>query len=234
MPGSTATPSPTPTRTFTPTPTATGPTATPTRTFTATHTNTNAPPSSTFTPTHTFTNTTVPPTATFTRTSAPPTATFTLTFTSPPPTFTFTPVPPSHTPSGCQPQGNGGFEAEVVALINVERANNGLGPLSQQSQLTAAAQAHSTDMACNHFFSHTGSNGSSPFDRMAQQGYSFSAAAENIAAGYGTPADVVAGWMNSPGHRANILGPYTQIGVGYIYEPNSDWGTYWTTTFGSP
>jgi len=89
-------------------------------------------------------------------------------------------------------------------------------------------------MACNHFFSHTGSDGSSPFDRMSRQGYSFSAAAENIAAGYGSPADVVAGWMGSEGHRANILGTYVHIGVGYTYEPNSDWGTYWTATFGTP
>ncbi len=143
-------------------------------------------------------------------------------------------MPPTNTPAGCQPQGNGGFESQVIALINVERANNGLGPLSEQSQLAAAARVHSNDMACNHFFSHTGSDGSSPFDRMSRQGYSFSAAAENIAAGYGSPADVVAGWMGSEGHRANILGTYVHIGVGYTYEPNSDWGTYWTATFGSP
>lgn len=123
----------------------------------------------------------------------------------------------------------------MIALINVERAARGLGQLAQQSQLTAAAQAHSTDMACNNFFSHTGSDGSSPFDRMTRQGYRFSAAAENIAAGYGSPQDVVNGWMNSEGHRDNILNPtYVHIGVGYVNNPDSQYGNYWTATFSAP
>jgi uncharacterized protein YkwD len=119
-------------------------------------------------------------------------------------------------------------------LINAERAKEGLSPLSKQSQLTTAARNHSEDMACNDFFSHTSPTTGSPFDRLAAIGYSYSSAAENIAAGYGSPAAVVSGWMSSSGHRANILGSYTQIGIGYAYWSGSSYGSYWTAVFGRP
>ena len=124
---------------------------------------------------------------------------------------------------------------QVVGLINQERINNGLPALTVQSQLTAAARGHSQDMACNKFFSHTGSDGSSFSTRISRAGYSYSAAAENIAAGYGDPASVVAGWMGSQGHKDNMLNPnYTEVGIGYIYVAGSPYGVYWTANFGRP
>lgn len=123
----------------------------------------------------------------------------------------------------------------MIALINNERANVGVAPLSGQSQLGNAARGHSQDMACNGFFSHTGSDGSSFAVRITRSGYSYSAAAENIAAGYGDPASVVAGWMGSQGHKDNMLNPnYTEIGIGYIYVAGSPYGVYWTANFGRP
>ena len=128
---------------------------------------------------------------------------------------------------------------EVVALINAERTQAGLGSLRVNSQLEQAAQNHSNSMALDDFFSHTGSDGSSPFDRIAYTGYQYSAAAENIAAGQSTPEDVVQAWMGSSGHRANILnGDLTEIGVGYEYLANDtgavNYNHYWTNTFGTP
>jgi uncharacterized protein YkwD len=119
-----------------------------------------------------------------------------------------------------------------VALTNAERAKAGCGPLTIDVQLTAAAQAHSVDMAINNYFSHTGQDGRTPFQRIAAAGYTFSVAAENIAAGQRTPTDVVAGWMNSAGHRANILNcTLMQIGVGFA--TGGSYGTYWTQDFGT-
>lgn len=123
----------------------------------------------------------------------------------------------------------------MIALINNERANVGVAPLSGQSQLGNAARGHSQDMACNGFFSHTGSDGSTFAVRITRVGYSYSAAAENIAAGYGDPASVVAGWMGSQGHKDNMLNPnYTEVGIGYIYVAGSPYGVYWTANFGRP
>jgi len=104
-----------------------------------------------------------------------------------------------------------------------------------QGQVGIAARSHSKDMACNSFFSHTGSDGSSPSSRISREGYSWSAVAENIAAGYGDPATVVAGWMGSQGHKDNILNPnYTEIGIGYVYVAGSPYGAYWTADFARP
>jgi uncharacterized protein YkwD len=123
----------------------------------------------------------------------------------------------------------------VVELINVQRANAGLSALSSQSQLGSAAQLHSEDMACNNYFSHSGLDGSTVATRIERQGYNWSAAGENIGAGYGSPEAVVEGWMNSPGHKANILGAdYTEIGVGYAYGDASAYGVYWTAVFARP
>jgi len=125
-------------------------------------------------------------------------------------------------------------ELEIVELLNQERANENLPPLVIDIRLIEAARRHNNDMATNDFVSHTGSDGSSPFDRIADSGYSASIAGENVAAGYRTAAAVVQGWMNSDGHRANILSPsYEHIGVGYVYDENTTYGHYWTTDFGS-
>jgi uncharacterized YkwD family protein len=122
---------------------------------------------------------------------------------------------------------------QVVKLTNAERTKAGCKPLRSNAQLKTAAQKHSADMAKQDYFSHTSKNGKSPFDRMSDAGYSFSAAAENIAAGQRTAADVVEGWMNSEGHKANILNcTYTEIGVGYA--KGGSYGTYWTQNFGRP
>jgi len=125
-------------------------------------------------------------------------------------------------------------ELEVIDRINRERENAGLSPLAAEVRLGEAAFLHSEDMAFHNIFNHTGSDGSSPWDRFARAGYPMTRGAENIAAGYGTPAAVVEGWMNSSGHRANILnGNVKHIGVGHISHSASDYGRYWTADFGS-
>jgi uncharacterized protein YkwD len=124
---------------------------------------------------------------------------------------------------------------QVVDLVNQERAKAGCQPLIVSAQLTAAAQGHSQDMATNDFFSHTGSNGSSPWQRIQATGYQYSAAAENIAYGYSTAAAVMQGWMSSSGHRKNILNcGLREIGVGYATHPNTSNIAYWTQDFATP
>ena len=120
--------------------------------------------------------------------------------------------------------------AEVVRLVNVARAKAGCGPVRVDSRLTTAARLHSEDMARQNYFSHTSLDGRSPWDRILAQGYR-AGSAENIAAGYATPAAVMDGWMNSPGHRANILACSSKaIGVGL--GRGGSYGIYWTQDFG--
>lgn len=119
------------------------------------------------------------------------------------------------------------FEQQVVELTNQERANHGLAPLQIDEDLSKVAREKSRDMAANNYFSHTSPTYGSPFDMMNQYGISYSSAGENIAQGQTTPAQVVDAWMNSEGHRANILnGDYTHIGVGYVED-----GNHWTQMF---
>lgn len=130
------------------------------------------------------------------------------------------------------------FTDRVLALINIERSNYSLSPLSWNSQLATAAQNHSSSMANNDFYDHTGVDGS-PWERIINSGYQYTTAAENIAAGYLTPDEVVAGWMSSPGHRDNILNPnFTEVGVGYYYLANDtgnvNYHSYWTQNFAAP
>ncbi|MEU6553456.1 CAP domain-containing protein [Streptomyces sp. NPDC046915] len=123
-----------------------------------------------------------------------------------------------------------GVAARVIQLVNAERAKVGCSALTSNATLAKAAQAHSADMAAHQNMSHTGSDGSSPGDRITRAGYSWSAYGENVAYGYSTPEQVMAGWMSSPGHRANILNcSFKQIGVG-LAQP----GSYWTQDFGTP
>jgi uncharacterized protein YkwD len=131
------------------------------------------------------------------------------------------------------PQGDERL-AEVVARTNAERARHGLPPLTPEPMLAAAAQAHSVDMAARRFFDHRNPEGLQVSDRVEAFGYRYATVAENIAAGQPTPAAVVEGWMNSPGHRRNILSAdVTQIGIGFA--PSSDiYGCYWTQVFGTP
>ena len=127
------------------------------------------------------------------------------------------------------------FEWEVFKLTNIERVNRGLAPFEWHTVLASVARGHSEDMADNNFMDHTGSDGSSPFDRMSRAGILYSSAAENVAAGYQTPEDVVAGWMASEGHRNNILNSgLTHLGVGYAYNSGSYYRHYWTQAFIKP
>jgi uncharacterized protein YkwD len=122
-------------------------------------------------------------------------------------------------------------QAQVVVLVNRQRAAGGCGPLAVNAKLTVAAQLHSEDQAAHNTMSHTGSDGSSPWDRTKRAGYP-NAIAENVAAGYPDAEAVMQGWMNSPGHRANIMNCAARaIGVGYAKAAG---GTpYWTQDFGS-
>jgi uncharacterized YkwD family protein len=123
-------------------------------------------------------------------------------------------------------------EAEVLRLVNAERAEAGCGPLVANATLVGVARAHSADMAARGYFSHTDPEGRSPFDRMRAAGYAGRAMGENIAAGYTTPAAVMAAWMNSSGHRANILNcRFAEIGVGYA--AGGSFRHYWTQNFGT-
>lgn len=136
-------------------------------------------------------------------------------------------------------QPEDGFAAQVVALVNEERVQAGCPALATDARLTEAAVGHSADMAVNDFFSHTGSDGSTPAERVEEQGYGWLAIGENIAVGYPTAEAVVAGWMGSAGHRANILNcGYTETGVGYVYladdEGRINYHHYWTHVFARP
>ncbi|MFK4088616.1 CAP domain-containing protein [Kribbella sp. NPDC020789] len=130
---------------------------------------------------------------------------------------------------------SGSPEAQVLTLTNAERAKAGCGPLRTNSALIKAAEAHASDMVDHHYFAHDSQDGRSPFDRMKAAGFKGGAMAENIAVGYSSPAAVVKGWMNSPGHRANILNcSYTMLGVGYDSgQVKPEWGNgSWVQDFG--
>ena len=119
------------------------------------------------------------------------------------------------------------FESEVIRLVNEIRAENGLKALTANWELSRVARYKSQDMVDNRYFSHTSPVYGSPFQMIRAFGLSFRTAGENIAYGQRTPQAVVNAWMNSSGHRANILNAsYTQIGVGYVAN-----GHYWTQMF---
>lgn len=119
------------------------------------------------------------------------------------------------------------YEKKVVELTNQERAKNGLKPLALDTELSKVAREKSRDMQSKGYFSHTSPTYGSPFEMMKKFGITYRSAGENIAMGQRTPEEVVKAWMNSSGHRANILNPnYTHIGVGHIST-----GNYWTQMF---
>lgn len=119
------------------------------------------------------------------------------------------------------------FEQKVVELTNQERAKQGLPALQLDTELSKVARAKSQDMQAKGYFSHTSPTYGSPFDMMKQFGITYRAAGENIAMGQQSPEAVVKAWMNSEGHRANILNKsYTHIGVGHVAN-----GNYWTQMF---
>ena len=250
----TFTETPSPTTSITPSPSATV-----TQTETSTSTPTETP---TLTPSATFTaSSTASPTASATRTlTRTPTRTPTSTASQPPPTITNTPevqptlgdptattdgqptLPPATptpttapTASTCAASANSSIEAEVVTLVNDERVAQGLAAYSVDSRLRAAARVHATDMACNHFTSHTGSDGSSVRDRVERQGYTWSWIGENYYVGGSGSQTAFDWWMNSTLHRNNLLSPnYTEFGVGYVYDADSDYGGYFVIVFARP
>ncbi|MFJ5261223.1 sigma-70 family RNA polymerase sigma factor [Streptomyces sp. NPDC088387] len=118
---------------------------------------------------------------------------------------------------------------EVLALVNAERADAGCSAVRQNSTLDVAAQRHSDDMAARDFFDHTNPDGDDPGDRITAAGYTWSTYGENIAKGQQTPAQVMQGWMDSPGHRANILNcDVEEMGLG-VHEGSG--GPWWTQVF---
>jgi len=133
------------------------------------------------------------------------------------------------------PAGGGaaGVLGEVVDRTNAERTRRGLRPLTVDTRLAAAAQAHSADMVRRAFFAHENPDGRQVWDRAVAAGYAYRKVAENIAAGQRSAEEVVRGWVESPGHRANILdGDLTQIGVGRA--EGGSYGVYWTQVFSTP
>ena len=132
------------------------------------------------------------------------------------------------------PPLNNGVLKRVFDLTNIERSKAGLPPLTFNSKLTAAAQKHSQNMAMQDFFDHR-----QLVERVRAEGYQYSRIGENISAGQSTPESVVQGWMNSPGHRKNILNSqFRELGVGYYFLQNDggsvNYKTYWTQVFGTP
>src|SRR3954454_21060303 len=127
----------------------------------------------------------------------------------------------------------GGAE-RVLVLVNQQRASAGLAPLTMDPQLNASAQAYSEYMGSANFYAHNGPDGSTPLSRMNAAGFpGVGTWGENIAAGQSDADSVMQAWMNSPGHRSNILNPsFTHIGISAASVPGSQWKNYWTQDFG--
>jgi uncharacterized protein YkwD len=133
----------------------------------------------------------------------------------------------------CDYSENAGYVQQLVALINEARSNAQLAPLTINPQLAAAAQAHSLDMACGNFLSHTGSDGSWVGDRLKVAGYDTYTYQEIIA--IGSPQDAISQWRNDQPHWDMVLSPAMKdIGVGYVYSAASQFGGYFTVDFASP
>ncbi|RLJ59141.1 uncharacterized protein YkwD [Litoreibacter meonggei] len=130
-------------------------------------------------------------------------------------------------PTAVAPTATVASRADVGALLNAARSENGLPPLNPNPKLAAAARVHAQDMASGGFFSHVGSDKSKPSQRVIAQGYSYCFAAENIAQGWKTPEQVMQGWMDSPGHRKNNLSVKASE-----YGAARAEGDYWVLVFG--
>ncbi len=135
-------------------------------------------------------------------------------------------------------------EQELLTRVNNARINGRqcgskyykpVSPVTWNTLLEAAAQRHSNDMANNNWFSHYGTDGSSPWDRIREASYyPMLSGGENIAAGYSTVLSVMEGWLKSPGHCANIMSPYfREIGAAKAVDLNSTYHTYWTLDLAS-
>lgn len=122
---------------------------------------------------------------------------------------------------------------QVLDLVNQERAKNGVGKLTLSNELTHVANLKAQDMRDKNYFSHNSPTYGTPFEMLQQFGVKYSYAGENIAGGQKTPEAVMKDWLNSSGHRANILNKnYTELGVGYV--KGGQYGTYWVQLFRRP
>jgi uncharacterized protein YkwD len=136
------------------------------------------------------------------------------------------------------------FQNSLMQQINAARATArtcgstampAVAPLAWNNRLFSAAARHSGDMATNNYFSHTGLNGSTPAQRIAAEGYAWSWAGENIAAGQQSATAVMSGWLASPGHCANIMrAEYRDVGVSCVQQNGSTYGKYWTMALARP
>lgn len=134
--------------------------------------------------------------------------------------------------------------SRVLALVNEARAGkrrcglkrfDAAPPLVASALLDQAAAAHAKDMAARSTLSHAGGDGSAPSERATRAGYRWRLVGENIAAGQPTPEQVVAEWIDSPHHCANLMDPdFTEMGIGFAADPNSSAGVYWSQLFGTP
>ncbi|KAG7381472.1 hypothetical protein PHYPSEUDO_006012 [Phytophthora pseudosyringae] len=129
---------------------------------------------------------------------------------------------------------SGDYYSAMLTAVNNERAKQGVPTLCLNKKLTAAAQVHSDDMAKNNYMAHDGADGSTMSQRITEAGYEWDSVAENVAAGQEEVASVMESWMNSQGHRENILGAdYTMFGTAFAYNKDSTYGIYWTQDFGA-
>jgi uncharacterized protein YkwD len=120
----------------------------------------------------------------------------------------------------------------VLTLHNQARLDEKLPSLAVNKKLEAAAEAHAKEMARRHTMTHTGEDGSTPTSRIEAQGYRLKRCGENVAFGRYSPQRLMKGWIDSPVHRANIFGNFTQIGVGYAVA--QDGTAFWCVNFGLP
>ena len=141
-------------------------------------------------------------------------------------------------PEGCDVQLDPDFEKTILEMINEERINKGLEPLSINEKLQKAARQHSVDMACKNYFNHTDLDGNSYDERVTEQGYEFAAVGENIYAGdnrYNCPEQAYKGWYRSQRHyQVMFHNMVTEIGIGYAYNAESRYGGYFTADFATP
>lgn len=207
---------------------AVGPTGSSSAGLSATGTTTSVPRSTTVPPTTTRATARPSPTTAKATPSAPRRTTATPKG-SPKPSPEPAPKPaPQPAP---KPPSSGGVAGQVLSLVNSERAKAGCGAVRASSALQSAAQAHSADMAAKDYFSHTSADGRTFADRIRAAGYRGGTVGENIAAGQSTASAVMRSWMDSSGHRANILNcAFTALGVGHA--TGGSYGHYWTQDFG--
>ncbi|RLN49942.1 hypothetical protein BBJ29_001694 [Phytophthora kernoviae] len=125
------------------------------------------------------------------------------------------------------------YQSQMLALVNKQRAAQGLSSLCLNSKLLSSSARHSDDMAKNNYMAHNGSDGSTMEERITEAGFIWTAVGENVAAGQEDVESVMTAWMNSPEHKANILGDYKMFGSAYAYNADTEYKHYWTQDFGT-